>query len=54
MAAWFGIGSATSFSECAYAMRSIRGIRKWRPGARVLWYLPKRSTTKAVCSGTIL
>lgn len=31
-----------------------KGTRKWRPEVSVLLYLPKRSTMKALLSGTIL
>lgn len=31
-----------------------KGTRKFRPGAREEWYLPRRSTTQAFCWGTTL
>ena len=32
----------------------MKGTKKFRPGASVAWYLPKRSTTQAFCCGTTL
>src|SRR5450830_1819876 len=35
-------------------MRSMKGTTMFRPGPRVAWYLPSRSTTHACCWGTTL
>src|SRR5215218_9158050 len=32
----------------------MKGIRMFRPGVSVPWYLPRRSTTQAFCCGTTL
>mmetsp|Transcript_789 Transcript_789/g.2212 ORF Transcript_789/g.2212 Transcript_789/m.2212 type:complete len:259 (+) Transcript_789:204-980(+) len=45
IADWLGIGMASSFRECEYAIRSANGIRRCTPGSSNLWNLPKRSTT---------
>jgi len=37
-----------------WATRSTKGTMKFRPGASVLLYLPRRSTTQAFCCGTTL
>src|SRR6478609_8642587 len=54
MQTWLGTSSGISFSECLYATLSTKGTRKFRPGVRVAWYLPRRSSTQAFCCGTTL
>jgi len=52
IAFWLGISSADSFKLLTYAMRSRNGNRIARPGSRIRWNFPIRSTIHAVCCGT--
>src|SRR5882672_2484176 len=48
-----GTSSGTSFSEWTYAMRSKNGMMRFNPGSSVLSKRPRRSTTHALCCGTM-
>src|ERR1051325_654467 len=48
-----GTSSGTSLSEWTYATLSKNGMMRFRPGSRVPWKRPSRSTTQALCCGTI-
>jgi len=44
----FGTSMAISFRLCTYLILSATGTRMFRPGSRILWNRPMRSTTQAL------
>src|SRR5574343_833184 len=54
MQTWLGTSSGISLRLCFWITLSMKGTTKFRPGERLAWYLPKRSTTQACCWGTTL
>src|SRR5262249_51027775 len=49
-----GMSIARSFRLCRYAMFSAPGTRMWNPACSVRLYLPRNSTTYALCCGTTI